>query len=130
MADLIEMDTKTWRYDLVKKLYQFPSCKEIMQLPFPRTEGNCYRHLWKHSHLGEYKVNIAYSLLHQNHKSIYILNQRPYNIPQVVWRLIWKVKLPLKILTFIWKILHDSLLVIAILNSRGIPAYAIKKRKP
>ena len=34
--------------------------------------------------------------------------------------LIWKVKLPLKILTFIWKLLHDSLPVFEVLNNRGI----------
>uniref|UniRef100_A0A7N2LBF5 Reverse transcriptase zinc-binding domain-containing protein n=1 Tax=Quercus lobata TaxID=97700 RepID=A0A7N2LBF5_QUELO len=33
--------------------------------------------------------------------------------------LIWKVKLPLKILTFIWKLLHDSLPVFDVLNNRG-----------
>lgn len=36
--------------------------------------------------------------------------------------LIWKAKLPLKILTFIWKFLHDSLPVFVNLNKRGIPA--------
>ena len=67
-------------------------------------------------------MNKAYSLLHQNHNSTSMLNQRSSNIPQAIWWLIWKVKLTLKILTFIWKILHDSLLFFAILNSIGIPA--------
>ena len=40
----------------------------------------------------------------------------------VVWKLIWKVKLPLKILTFIWKFLHNSIPVFVILNRRGILA--------
>lgn len=44
----------------------------------------------------------------------------PCGVSHIVWRLIWKVKLPLKILTFIWKLLHDSLPVFEVLNNRGI----------
>ena len=49
-------------------------------------------------------------------------NQRTSTIPINTWQLIWKVKLPLKILTFIWKILHDNLPTFSILNNKGILA--------
>ena len=44
-----------------------------------------------------------------------------FNTESLWCLLIWKVKLPLKILTFIWKTLHDNLPVFANLNKRGIP---------
>ena len=91
-------------------------------LPISKTDGIFDRILWKHSSSGEYKVSAAYSLLHQNHNSTHLLNQRISNIPQVVWKLIWKVKLPLKIITFIWKILYDNIPIFVILNRRGISA--------
>lgn len=45
---------------------------------------------------------------------------RNYDFPQETWNLIWKVKFPLKIITFARKILHDSLPVKKILKNRGI----------
>ena len=59
VANLIDPNSRTWRFDLVKKLYQVPACKEICQLPLPRTDGNQDRLLWKHSKSGEYNVKKA-----------------------------------------------------------------------
>lgn len=41
-------------------------------------------------------------------------------VPKFAWKVIWKVKLPMKIITFIWKLLHESLPVLTNLNRRGI----------
>ena len=41
-------------------------------------------------------------------------------VPKAVWSTIWKLKFPVKIITFIWKLLHNSLQVKSILNNRGI----------
>ncbi|KAL0001440.1 hypothetical protein SO802_015221 [Lithocarpus litseifolius] len=43
------------------------------------------------------------------------------HLNQVVWSKIWKVKTPLKINTFVWKLLHDSLPTFSTLRQRGIP---------
>jgi len=42
------------------------------------------------------------------------------DIPKPVWKSLWKVNLPMKIITFIWKLLHDSLLVLTNLIRKGI----------
>ena len=52
-------------------------------------------------------------------------DQRTYGIQNSVWRLLWKVKLPMKVLNFIWKILHDSLPFFEGLKSRGIKTTSI-----
>ena len=119
IADLIDQRSKSWRNDLVKKLYQFPACEEILQLSLPKTPDIKDRLSWKHSTSRDYKVNKAYHMLHQNHYPSYVQDQRPYGVSHIMW-LIWKEKLPLKILTFIWKLLHDSLPVFEVLNNRGI----------
>lgn len=59
-------------------------------------------------------------MLHQNHYPSYVQDRRPYGVSHIAWKLIWKVKLPLKILTCIWKLLHDNLPVFEVLNNRGI----------
>lgn len=46
---------------------------------------------------------------------------RQLDIHSSVWSVLWKVKLPLKILTFIWKLLHDCLPLKLNFASRGIP---------
>ena len=119
VVELIDYRSKSWRNDLVKKLYQFLACEEILQLPLPRTSGIEDRLLWKHSTSGEYKVNKAYRMLYQNHYLLMCKIRGPM-VFLTLRGLIWKVKLPLKILTFIWKLLHDSLPVFEVLNNRGI----------
>ena len=48
-----------------QKLYQYPICKDILQIPIPRTDGIVDKRLWKHSNSGEYKFYKAYSLIQQ-----------------------------------------------------------------
>lgn len=66
MVDLIENNTKSWNFGLVRKLYHFPIAKEILQIPIPKTQGNDDKLIWKHSTSGEYKVKKAYNLIYQN----------------------------------------------------------------
>ena len=119
VANLIDSNSRTSRFDLVKKLYPFPVCMEICQLPLPRIDGNQDR-LFKHSESGEYKVKKAYQIIQQSACSSVISSERPFGIPHHRWKIIWKVKLPMKILNFIWKLLQDSLPVLSVLNNRGI----------
>lgn len=45
---------------------------------------------------------------------------RHLDIHNDIWTVLWKVKLPLKVLTFVWKRLHDCLPVKLKLANRGI----------
>lgn len=104
------------------KLYQQPIAKEIFNVPVPKTEGNFDKLLWKYSNPGEYSVSEAYAIIH-HHQSTFRSNQFSHDIPPIVWKTLWKVKLPVKIITCVWKILHDSLPVFANLVRRGISAH-------
>ena len=66
MADLIDQETKTWRVDLVRKLYQGHDGEEILYFPLPRTTRIEDKLLWKHSTSGKYQVNKAYHLINVN----------------------------------------------------------------
>lgn len=59
-------------------------------------------------------------MLLQNHYPTPSQDHRSFGITNDVWERIWRVKLPLKILNFIWKLLHDSLPVFEFLVNRGI----------
>lgn len=121
VADLINQNSRSWKPDLVQALYPYPSCNEILSYPISRTGTISNKILWKHSTLGDFKFHKAYSLLQKDYNSTYS-NQHRYNsIPHDVWTLIWKVKQPLKIGNFVWKLMHDYILTFLALKNRGIP---------
>ena len=72
---------------------------DILHLPIPKTNGNIDKILWKHSFSGNYHVKTTYSLIHKSHTTSQHLNHRTSIIPGNTWYQIWKVKLPMKILS-------------------------------
>lgn len=109
---------------MIRKLYQGPISEEILQIPISKFAQMEDKLVYKFSNSGNYKVNKAYFMLHQS-LSPSSQDQRTYGIQNSVWRLLWKVKLPMKVLNFIWKILHDSLPFFEGLKSRGIKTTSI-----
>ena len=90
----------------------------------PISKTGCFNDklLWKNSSSGDFQVHKAYSLLLEDFQAS-CSNSRPsVSIPKAVWRLIWRVKLPMKIGTYVWKMLHDCLITFLNLNSRWINA--------
>ncbi|KAL0015987.1 hypothetical protein SO802_003056 [Lithocarpus litseifolius] len=122
VADLIDNNTKSWKYDLIRKLYHQPIVKEIMNVLVSKTKENTDKILWKHSNKGEYSVSKVYSIIHQ-HQNTTRSNQYSYGISPAVWKPLWKVKLLMKIITCVWKILHDSLPAFENLVRRGISTH-------
>ncbi|KAL0001694.1 hypothetical protein SO802_015475 [Lithocarpus litseifolius] len=119
VADLIDQETGLWKVDLIRRLYQAPIAEEILQIPISKFSNMEDKLVWKFSNFGEYNVKKAYHMLQQNRSPI-CQDQGYYGIHCSVWKLLWKVKLPMKVLNFIWKLLHDSLLVFHKLRCRGI----------
>ena len=118
VGDLINQNSKSWKADLVRTLYPFPLSKQILQIPLTKTHEVQDKLLWKFSNEGNgnYKVKNAYEVIMQSsHPSWNIHGQ------QNVWNLIWGVKVPLKINTFVWKLIQDRLPTLLNLSSRGIP---------
>ena len=56
---------KSWNYNLLRKLYPYPICTEIMKTPIPKIGDNPNKLVWKYSKSGDYNMAQAYSLLHQ-----------------------------------------------------------------
>ena len=55
VADLIDHNTGVWKADLVRAVYPFLQCSEILSIPISKTGGVSDKLLWKHSSSGEYK---------------------------------------------------------------------------
>ena len=71
--------------------------------------------MWKHSRDGNYSTKIAYKLLTED-----FLGSQQFQQERKVWTTIWKAHVPLRIINFVWKLLHDSLPTKATLHNRGI----------
>ena len=120
VADLINYSNGTWKSDLVRSIYPYPISEDIMSNPISRTGSVSDKLFWKYSNSGVFKVRKAYKLL-QDDTSLSVSNHHnSTSIPENIWYLIWKVKLPLKIGNFIWKLMHNSLPTFLALTERGI----------
>ena len=97
VADLINQDTRTWNQTILKKLYHPNICNEIMHIPIPKSSGLEDKLLWKHSTSGEYRVNKAYSLIQQDGLSAMGHHR---DLRHWVWKLLWKIDLPYKIVFY------------------------------
>ena len=116
VGDLINHTSASWNCNLVRDLYPPSLASKIFQIPISETNSVQDKLVWKHSSDGVYNVKKAYEILKL--EQLQPTNHNPFN--QVVWTKLWKVKTPLKINTFVWKLLLDSLPTFSNLRSRGI----------
>ena len=116
VGDLIIHTSASWNCDLVRALYPPSLARKIFQFPISKTNSVQDKLVWKHSSDGVYNVKKAYEIL--NLEQLQPTNHNPFN--QVVWTILWKVKTPLKINSFVWKLLLDSIPTFSNLRSRGI----------
>ena len=71
--------------------------------------------MWKYSRDGNYSTKRAYELLTEDS-----LESQQFQQERKIWTAIWKAHVPLRIINFVWKLLHDSLSTMTTLHSRGI----------
>lgn len=117
VGDIIDHNSASWNNDLVRTLYPPPVARQILHIPISRTKSVLNELVWRQSFDGEYRVKKAYKILNSEH----LPPSHHDHLNQVVWPKIWKVQTPLKINTFVWKLLHDSIPTFSNLNHRGIP---------
>uniref|UniRef100_A0A2N9I5R3 Reverse transcriptase zinc-binding domain-containing protein n=1 Tax=Fagus sylvatica TaxID=28930 RepID=A0A2N9I5R3_FAGSY len=91
-----------------------------MSITIPVVETNAApdKLIWPHSLNGDYQVKKAYEIL--THNDNVSEPPSPNNTHLTMWKHLWKIKLPQKILTFTWKILNHALPVKVELNRRGV----------
>ena len=116
VGDLIDHNTRSWKVDLVGRSYPFSQALKIFQIPISKTNFVQDKLFWRFSKNGEYQVKKAYKLLTRDDAS----HPRYFYAKMGWWRTFWKIKVPLKISTFIWKLLHNCLPTFLHLHARGI----------
>ena len=102
--------------DLVRSPYPFPQALKILQIPISKANFVPDKLLWRFSKNGDYQVKKAYELLTRDAS----IHSRYLQANMGWWRTFWKIKVPLKISTFIWKLLHNCHPTLLNLHARGI----------
>uniref|UniRef100_A0A7N2MUY6 Reverse transcriptase zinc-binding domain-containing protein n=1 Tax=Quercus lobata TaxID=97700 RepID=A0A7N2MUY6_QUELO len=121
VGDLIDHNTHSWKVDLVRSIYPPSESSEILQIPIAKTDSVQDKLFWKYSNDGEYKVKSAYEILVSDCST----TQRQTQSQEGVWKMICGVKVPLKINTFVWKLMHDRLPTLLSLNNKGITTQSL-----
>ena len=116
VGDLIDHNTKSWKVDMIRNIYPHQQAMKILQLPVSKTGSAQDQVLWKHAKNGVYQIKFAYELLLKEWEGTSHNAQDQGR----VWNILWKVQVPLKINTFVWKLLKDSLPTMLALKIRGI----------
>lgn len=122
VSDLIQQETSTWKLDTINQIYDRETSDLILSTPLPKEPNPCNqdRIIWPFSANGEFQVKKAYEIIHQSQNTNYdppddgVHNHK-------LWNLLWKIKLPHKVLLFTWKILNKAIPVKDEINRRGIP---------
>ena len=124
VADLINQADATWKANTIRQLYDKNTADLILGIPLPKFQSSQDLLIWPHSISGHYQVKTAYALLHKD-QSQALNAPRPGPIPPPkLWKNLWKLKLPNKLLTFTWKLMHHALPVKDVLNHTGIQCAA------
>ena len=118
VADFVDNQSRSWKCELIRKIYPPSKAKEILQIPLPKSQGNSDKLVWKYSSSGAYNVSQVYHLIHKEQSTTL---QNTSILRSSIWSFSWKMKLPLKVLMFIWKLLHNCLPTFDKLKERGIP---------
>ncbi|KAK6123164.1 hypothetical protein DH2020_043092 [Rehmannia glutinosa] len=122
VADLIDKEINSWNVPLVHALFSEPEASLILSMPLSLShyEDPWY---WFHSKNGKFNVKSAYyvSLTEINMDSGFpeMGSSSSGNFP--IWRNLWKLRIPPRILHFTWRFLTDSLPVPQNLLRRRIP---------
>jgi len=115
VGDLIDHNSRSWKVDLIRSLYHHPKAVNILQMPISKINVSKDRLMWKYSRDGNYSTKRAYELLTEDS-----LESQQFQQERKIWTAIWKAHVPLRIINFVWKLLHESLPTMTTLHSRGI----------
>ena len=103
---------------LVLALYPYPQWFEILKIPLSKTGSISDKLLWKYSSTGDFKVKIAYELLVEDSYTSSQNQFKPAHIQNGVWKQICKIKVPMRICSFVWRLMYDSLPTLLTLKNR------------
>jgi len=108
---LINPNTKTWKEDVVNRLFESDQVGCILNIPISRTNESD-KLVWLISRIGNYTANSG-CMVAMDLKSQGLPNSRAggttstEEIAEKWWRHLWQLNIPRKIQLFVWKYFHE-----------------------
>ncbi|KAF7831278.1 ribonuclease H [Senna tora] len=108
VSDLIKHDSNSWNQELLFSLYDLHVAQIISKIPLSITSVQD-RLCWKLSRDGTYNVKDSYQfLLLQGNNSDNGHGIHSDNFK--MWKVLWRLKLPLRVIVFLWRLLYVNFL--------------------
>ncbi|XP_060962217.1 uncharacterized protein LOC115711062 [Cannabis sativa] len=101
VRQLMSPNGQCWDVELVSDLFNHRDASVIMNTPI--NVGRSDNYYWKHEHSGFYTVKSAYKVIQLNK------GNWGHEMEDLVWKKLWKIKIPPKVLHFMWKALTQCL---------------------
>ncbi|KAF7835728.1 ribonuclease H [Senna tora] len=102
VSDFIQHDSATWRTVALSAVYDPRTVSIISSIPLSIT-GVKDKFLWKFSNDGDYTTKEGYNWIKNS-----INTPSPIHNKEV-WKIIWNLKLPNRIIVFMWRVLNNNL---------------------
>ncbi|KAF7822992.1 ribonuclease H [Senna tora] len=115
VADLIQHNFPSWNSSMLTALYDPNTANIIAASPLSVT-GVHDKLIWNTSTDGQYKVRDGYKWLLSRNS-----NGGIGSLHSEVWKTIWSLKLPYRIVMFMWRVLNDNLPANATLVKHHMP---------
>lgn len=104
VADLINQDSRTWKEDLVRNLFDPPSAQAILNMHIPQREEQDVA-IWTPDSKGRFSVKTAY---HYHADQAHRFNiQSPLSKKE--WNILWNAKLQDRLKLLVWRIAWEAL---------------------
>ncbi|KAF7835872.1 ribonuclease H [Senna tora] len=107
VSDLIQHDSRSWKQDLVFHLCSSNVAQNILSMPISITLVQDSLS-WQLSKDGNYNVKDFYSHILSDTSGV-VSNHGHLVVNSKVWKVLWRLKIPMRIIVFMWRLLCNNL---------------------
>ncbi|OMP12130.1 reverse transcriptase [Corchorus capsularis] len=120
VSELIDKENVIWRTELIEDRVFERTVQAIQNMPI-NEEGGQDRLIWPADRNGEYSVKTGYIVKKTQEEKIMKRNpSSSHTVATKTWRIIWSMKVPRKIRSFLWRVCSNSIATNYLLWKRRI----------
>jgi hypothetical protein len=124
---LLIPETRWWNIQLIRNIFLPFEAEQILQIPITNIARDD-DFTWPKTKDGIYTVKSGYQAIYEWKNESINPSTGHNNDPNPIWQKIWKLKIPPKYNTLIWRLLHNALPVNRNLSNRGLLCYPLCPR--
>ncbi|OMO53103.1 Endonuclease/exonuclease/phosphatase [Corchorus capsularis] len=108
VQEVIEEDTRTWSLQTISHMIPVSEKEATMDIPLS-FQVKDDKIIWPQDKTGKYSVKTGYRVLKEEKPNqVRQSASSSHNIDQEVWKIIWNLKVPVKIKQFLWRLMEKA----------------------